>query len=197
LKIWNVAGKTVGFIIASLLAFPIGVAFLMWLADGPNRGRFDEAHVFSARYITSVIVFIAAMIPFFAVANRRKESQPITWGEAMVGATYSFFLLFWLYGVVPHEFLNWADAELGWRPDMKIIGPEGTWDWLGTGGLWTAIPLTITKQTLRDFMAVAIYGVGLGGFIWVCWFWNNRAKAPAAVEPTSSYGRPLVAKAKG
>lgn len=197
MKIWNVAGKTIGFIIASLLAMPIGIAALLWLADGPNRGRFDEAKIISVRYIVAVIIFILLMVPFFWVAAKRKVGTPMTWGEAMVGATYVFFMLFWLYGVVPHEFLNWADAELGLRPDLKIIGPEGTWDWWGTGGLWTAIPLTITKQTLRDLLAVTIYGIGLGGFIWACWFWNNRGKAAVEVEQTSAYGRPLVAKAKG
>lgn len=199
MKIWNVAGKTIGFIIASLLAMPIGVALLLWAADGPERGRFDDAKIISVRYIVSVIVFCVLLLPFFAVAKSRQHStEKITWGEAMVAATYVFFLLFWLYGIIPHEYLNWADAELQMRPDMKIIGPEGTWDWWGTGDLiWTRIPLTVTKQSIRDIVAVLIYGIGLGGFIWACWFWNNRGKASAEVEQTSAYGRPLVAKAKG
>ena len=73
---------------------------------------------------------------------------PLTWGEAMIAATYIFFVLFWLYGVVPHEFLNWADSELAWRPDKKVIGPEGSWaSWWG---FWQKIPLTIHLQIIRD-----------------------------------------------
>ncbi|MEI2655234.1 MAG: hypothetical protein V9G12_24365 [Microthrixaceae bacterium] len=197
MKTLNVAGKTSGFIIASLLALPMGAAVLMWLADGPQRGRFDDAKIISVRYVVSVLLLIVFMIPFFVVADRRKVGQDLTWGEAMVAATYVFFLLFWLYGVLPHEFLNWADAELAWRPDMNVIGPQGTWDWWGTGGLWTAIPLTINKQIFRDIIAVVIYGVGLGGFIWAFGFWNKRGVVAKDVEKVSAYGRPLVSKAKG
>lgn len=193
----SVAGKTFGFITASLLALPIAAAFLMWLADGSQRGRFDDAKIISVRYIMSVVMLMVFLVPFFWVAEKRKVGATLTWGEAMVAATYVFFVLFWLYGVVPHEYLNWADAELAWRPDMKVIGPEASWQWLH--GLWTAIPLTINKQIFRDIIAVLIYGVGLGGFIWAFSFWNNRGKAPAGsdVTPTSAYGRPLVSKAKG
>ena len=175
----------------------MGAAVLMWLADGPQRGRFDDAKIISVRYVVSVLLLIVFMIPFFVVADRRKVGQDLTWGEAMVAATYVFFLLFWLYGVLPHEFLNWADAELAWRPDMNVIGPQGTWDWWGTGGLWTAIPLTINKQIFRDILAVVIYGVGLGGFIWAFGFWNKRGVVAKDVEKVSAYGRPLVSKAKG
>ena len=191
----QVAGKTYGFIVASLLGLPITAAFLMWLADGSERGRFDDAKIISVRYIMAVSLFMVFLIPFFVVANRRKVGEDLTWGEAMVAAVYVFFLLFWLYGVIPHEFLNWADAELAWRPDKKIIGPEASWQWLH--GLWTAIPLTINKQIFRDILAVLIYAVGLGGFIWAFGFWNKRGVTKAEVESTSAYGRPLVSKAKG
>ncbi len=51
---------------------------------------------------------------------------------------------------------------------------------------------------IRDLVAVIIYGIGLGGFLWFTAFWNDRGKkaaAAAAVEPVSRYGRPLVTKA--
>jgi len=63
--------------------------------------------------------------------------------------------------------------------------------------LWTAIPLTINKQIFRDILAVVIYGVGLGGFIWAFGFWNKRGVVAKDVEKVSAYGRPLVSKAKG
>ena len=199
MKTASLAGKVMGFIVGAMLVMPIGAAFLIWVADGDGlRTSFSDARVFSARYIASVLVFMVALIPFFVVAHRRAPGTSLTWGEAMVAATYVFFLLFWLYGVVPHEYLNWADSELSWRPAKKLIGPEGSW-----AELWTGCkrgPLTIHKQIFRDLIAVNIYVVGLGGFIWACAFWNDRSKkaaAAAAIEPISAYGRPLVAKAKG
>jgi hypothetical protein len=194
-----IAGKSMGFIIGAFLAFPMGTAFLMWLADGSNRGGFDNAKIISARYIASVVVFLLMLIPFFVVAGSREPGATLTWGEAMLAATYVFLLLFWLYGVIPHEFLTWADAELAWRPDKKIIGPEATWTWL-SAGFWKAIPITIHKQIIRDLIATLLYVIGLGMFIWAFAFWNDRAKKAteaAATEKRSAYGRPLVAKARG
>jgi hypothetical protein len=197
LDTWKTAFKTFGVIIVAFLVVPISVALLVWAASGQERSGFSEAHIFSVRYIASVVVLMLLLVPFFWYADQRKPGAPITWGEAMVAATYTFFVLFWLYGVVPHEFLNWADSELAWRPDKKVIGPEGTWS--SWWGFWDSIPLTIHLQIIRDVLATVLYGVGLGGLIWAFAFWNDRAKKAAAageVEPVSAYGRPLVTKAK-
>lgn len=195
MNVTKTAMKTEGFIVATLLAVPIGTAFLMWLADGNARGGFDDAKIISVRYIVAVLLLMGLLVPFFWVAKNREPGAPLTWGEAMIAAVYVFFLFFWLYGVVPHEFLNWADSELGWRPDKKIIGPEASWAWWS---FWKKIPITVHKQVIRDILAVHIYAVGLGGFIWAAAFWNDRAKKRAestAVEKVSTYGRPLVAPA--
>ncbi len=197
MKTWNVAGKMIGAMVGAFLVLPIGAAFLVWFADGTDRGRFDTAHVFTTRYIVAALIQIALMIPFFIVADRRKPGTPMTWGEAMVAGTYVFGILFWLYGVLPHEFLNWADSELAWRPDQVLIGPGGQWsEWWSW---WERFPMTIHKETLRDLILVLIYVVGLGGFIWAAAFWNDREKKAAeagAIEEKSQYGRPLIAKAK-
>jgi len=185
-----------GMVLVALLGIPTGMAFLMWAADGSSRVGFTQAHIISVRYIMAVLIQMVLIVPVFVIAKRRPPGTLLTWGEAMVGAVYVFGVLFWLYGVLPHEFLNWADSELAWRPDKKIIGPEGSWaEWFG---FWKNIPLTITKETIRDVVAVVIYTIGLGGFMWMCKFWNDREKnatATKAIEPVSRYGRPLVAKA--
>lgn len=196
MKTWKTALKVEGFIAVVFLVLPIVMAFLMWGADGKDRPGFADAHVFSVRQVMSVVVLMLMMLPIFYVADRRPPGTPLTWGEAMVAATYIFFLLFWLYGVLPHEYINWADSELQWRADKKIIGPEGTWaSWWS---FWKKIPLTIDKSKIRDVMVVVIYVVGLGGLIWGWAFWNDRQKKlteAAELEPVSRYGRPLVAKA--
>jgi hypothetical protein len=195
---YKTAIKTEGFVFASMWVLPVAAAFLMWLADGTARVNFSESNIFTVRYTVAVLVMMALIWPIFVYAKRRPPGTPLTWGEAMVAAVYVFFVLFWLYGIVPHEFLTWADSELAWRNDKKIIGPEGTWaSWWS---FWKDIPLTVDKQKIRDLVAVLLYGVGLGGFIWFWAFWNDREKKAAeaaAVQPVSRYGRPLVAKAEG
>jgi len=192
----KIALKTEVFIVATFLVLPIALAWVIWIANGDERGGFADARIMSVRYIASVLVLMLLMIPFFYVAHTRKPGAPLKWGEAMIGASYIFFLLFWLYGVVPHEYLTWADSELAWRADKKIIGPEGSWaEW---ANVWARVPLTIHLEVIRDIVVATLYVIGLGGFVWGFAFWNDRQKKSDAVpEPVSTYGRPLVTKASG
>ena len=96
----------------------------------------------------------------------------------MVAAVYIFFLLFWVYGVVPHEFLTWADTELGVAPAKKIIGPEGS---LGAvvraSGRTSRSP--IDKQNIRDIVAVAASTASSSaGYIWFWSCWQDQGERP-------------------
>lgn len=75
-------------------------------------------------FLSSLIVMALLVAPVFPYAKKRPVGTPLTWGESMAGAVYIFFILFWIYGVVPHQWLTWADAELGWRPDVIWFGPR-------------------------------------------------------------------------
>lgn len=144
-------------------------------------------------FVASLLLTVALMALVFVVAKRRPVGAPITWGEAMVAATFAFFLLFWVYGMVPHLWLTWADNELQWRPDKIVFGPANILQPQALGG-W--FPMTITFQVVRDLVAVGIYGVFLGVNIWIWAWWNDRSKRASAAKAleTSEYGRPLVRK---
>lgn len=150
--------------------------------------------------ITSLLVLVAMLLPVFWYAKRRHVGDPVTWGEAMVAGTWVFAILFWAYGVVPHQWLTWADSELNWRPDAVWFGPGGSVTLPIVG--WTLdtpwIPITISAQVFRDVIATLIYVVLLGVQIWFWGWWQNRdkrAETAAAVEPTTPYGRPLIKRA--
>lgn len=137
-------------------------------------------------FISSLIVTILLVGGIVAYGRKRPVDAYLTWGDAMLSASYVFFLLFWVYGVVPHQLITWADGELNWRPDRLIAGP---------GELITEyVPVDISYQTLRDLLVVALYGVAIGGNIWLWAWWQKRGqKAEQAPELESSdYGRPLV-----
>ena len=104
---------------------------------------------FTASLLVAVLL-TALVIP---MAKRRPVGTPLSWGEAMVASVYAFFLMVWVYGVVPHLFLTWADNELGWRPDNILLGPGGILKPQSLDG-WN--PITISYQTLRDVAAVLI-----------------------------------------
>jgi hypothetical protein len=154
--------------------------------------------VLNVAFWSSVIVAAALVGGIYWYMGRRPVGTPLTWGEAMVAAVYVFFLLFWMYGVVPHQWLTWADNELRWRPDKIFLQPRAktaacSWKW-GTakGCIKWPLPITVSWQTMRDLVAVGIYGIELGGMgmLWVKWQKRGQ-KAPVAVEK-SEFGRPLV-----
>jgi len=151
-------------------------------------------------FIVSLLLTVAMVAPIFWYAKRRPVGTPMTWGEATLAATFVFFVFFWVYGVVPHQWLEWADSELSWRPDLIWFGPEGaaTLPFVG----WTIttewIPMQISALVVRDIIAVLIYVGFLAGQMWMWAWWQNRGerdKAQKAIEPTSTYGRPLVKRA--
>ena len=76
-------------------------------------------------FLTTLLISVLLIAPIFPYAKRRPVGTPLTWGEAVVGATYVFFVMFWIYGVMPHHWLQWADSELNWRPDRIWFGPNG------------------------------------------------------------------------
>jgi hypothetical protein len=136
-------------------------------------------------FVVSTVVGFALFGLIFYVGSRRDPAASMSWGEAMAAAAFAFFLMFWFYGVIPHQWLTWADNELGWRSDALLIGP-------GSTTLDNVVPLTINKQTIRDIVAVVIYVIGLGMQIYVWAWWNDRAKPKDEIVPASRYGRPLV-----
>ena len=137
-------------------------------------------------FVGSVLVALAMSAVILWYAKRRPVGHPLSWGEAMVAGTYVFFLLFWVYGVVPHQWLTYAQNELRWRSDALIIGP-------GSTGLFEWSPIAMSKQTAGDIIVVLIYGFYLAAMValWAVWQGRGKKAAPAEVE-TSTYGRPLV-----
>lgn len=156
--------------------------------------------IFPVAFTASTLLLLLMLVPVVMVARRRRVGDPVTWGEAMVAGTYVFFVLFWAYGVVPHQWLTYADADLNWRPDRLWFGPGGSitlpfvqWS-LSTP--W--FPITVSAQVFRDIVATLIYVILLGVQIWFWVWWQNRdkkAEAAKAVEPVTPYGRPLIKRA--
>lgn len=140
--------------------------------------------------MTSLIVTAVVVGGILAYQKRRPAGQVVTWGEAMVGSLVVFFLMFWVYGVVPHQWLTWADNELNWRVDKILYGPGDILKSQEDGG-WS--PIRINYIVLRDLIAVGIYIIALGGNIlmWSAWQKRGEQQAEMPVE-RSQFGRPLV-----
>lgn len=142
-------------------------------------------------FIFSLLVMFAMLGVVLLVGKRRSPDTPLTWGEAFVAAVFVFMLLMLAYGIVPNQWLLWADNELGWRKDAFFFGDDG----LSIAGRGRVM---ITKEAVRDIIAATIYIVFLGvqGFMWTWWQRRGKiAEERSKKELTSAYGRPLVKKA--
>ncbi|MFZ9398725.1 MAG: hypothetical protein ACO28Q_09115, partial [Ilumatobacteraceae bacterium] len=74
-------------------------------------------------FIFSLILTLALTGLALWYGKRRPIGTPVSWGEAMLGATYAFFVMFLAYGVVPHQWLVHVQNELGWQSDKMLYGP--------------------------------------------------------------------------
>lgn len=140
-------------------------------------------------FATAVIIALLGDLAVVRYSKRRAPGRYLTWGEAMLAATFAFVLFNLWYGVIPHQWITLADNEWGWRSDRILYGPFDVFE------PNRFLPITISYQVLRDIIVTLIYGVGLTLHIYHWVQWNNRGKVKAEVVPTTTYGRPLARKA--
>ena len=140
-------------------------------------------------FVLSLVVTVGSMVGALRYMKRRPTDAPLSWGEAMLAAGFVFFVLFMAYGVVPHQWLTWADNELNWRPDRLLLGPGEA---LGT------LPFDLTYAVLRDVVVSIIYGGFLVAQVVVWKLWQTRGTTKPGRRPElerSPFGRPLVKRA--
>ena len=140
--------------------------------------------------VVSLLIAFGGFGAMVAYGKRRPVGAPLSWGEAMLAATLAFALMFWAYGVVPHQWLTYAGNELNWRPDQDVAGPKLPFTG-NEGVIEYLLPFSVNYETLNHIGAVVIYGVFLAMHVAAWSIWQNRGKAKP-LELTSSYGRPLV-----
>ena len=146
----------------------------------------NQAFLFSF-FVTLLMSYLVIV-----VGKRRPVYRQATWGEAMFGSAYVFFVIFLAFGVVPHQWIDHADKELGWRKDKVIFGPFNIMKPQEFGGQF---PFTISYEALRDIVVLGIHGVYIGLFIYLFAWWQKRGEVKQVELPSSTYGRPLVKKA--
>ena len=135
------------------------------------------------------IALTLAVIPY---GKRRPVGKPLSWGEAMLAATYAFGVMFLAFGVVPHQWIDHADRNLGWSRDDIVIGPGEILKPQALGG-W--MPLTLQYEAIRDIVVVLLHALYFGLIIFIWSWWQKRGQVKTAEIEVSSFGRPLVKKA--
>lgn len=136
------------------------------------------------RFVTSVALTVIGVAVFLVLLRRPRSQQPLTWAQAMAAAMGVFALMLLGYGVVPHEWLTWADSSLGLREDKIIVDTYA---------------VDISGRAVRDVVVSGIYVVllVLNVVFWTMWQKRGQAKRPAAPPSAapakiSAFSRPVV-----
>jgi len=139
--------------------------------------------------LIATLVLSLAIIPY---GKRRPVDAPFSWGEAMLASTYIFGVMFLAFGILPHQFIDHADKDLGWSKDKIIFGPFDILKPESAGG-WN--PITLQYEAVRDIVVVLIHAALFALYIYLAVWWQKRGDVKPKELPTSTYGRPLVKKA--
>lgn len=143
----------------------------------------------SERLIVALVLQLVVMQVVMAMIQWPGERKTLTWPRAMLGAVVVSGLSLLAFGSVPHEWITYADAELGWgRRDLLVIE--------------TPI-IDVSRQAIRDIIAAGLYMQNFAAAVgfWLLWqrrheMAEERIKAARESGPvpagTSPYGRPVT-----
>lgn len=140
------------------------------------------------RFFIALLLCAVCFAIFMMLVRRPKSELPTTWAQSMLGAVAVFGLFLLIYGVVPHEWLTWADSKLGLREDKILLNTK---------------PIKFSGRALRDMVATFLYifFLGVNTWMWIAWQKRGTAKpkpaaAAATPEPagTSAFSRPVTKK---
>ena len=142
-------------------------------------------------FLFSFVVTTAMALAVIPIGKRRPVARKSTGGEAMFGSVYVFGVMFLAFGVVPHQFIDHADKDLGWRKDKIIFGP---FDLLKPQAYGGQFPFTMSYEAVRDILVIVIHAFYIGLMIYLFSWWQKRGEVKPKEIETSTYGRPLVRK---
>ncbi|MEM8906086.1 MAG: hypothetical protein AAGA17_01650 [Actinomycetota bacterium] len=180
--------KQLAILAAATTAIVIFVSELLpWIGD-QDPAFLKSAGGPMAGFVNSIIITVAFTLAVIIYAKQRPVGTPVTWGEAMVGATFAFMFFTLGYGIVPDRWIIYA-SELGWDDPARLVRDDAVApiDWIAN-----LFPFDINYIHIRDLIVVGIYGIAIGVNIWIWLYWQNRGATKTEVEPVSEFGRPLV-----
>ncbi len=156
---------------------PVVVDFLNWWPRGTLWKGLGYLVVLGA----STLVLVGAT--FLWVLN-----QEMTWARATVAALIAWVALVFYFGMVPSEWLNYAQTDLDWSSQRVAVSIP---PFLVLGN-----SVDISWAAIKDSIQMG-YSLGLLGFagflaIQIQKIKEGRPVSAAPAEKKSPYGRPLV-----
>lgn len=193
--------KAVGssLLILGLLGLALGVVWIHWaslpeteLLDGVQtvvvvdyldwfpRGLWWKAAGYLIVFGATTFILVGAL--FLWVLNQR-----MTWARAAIAAMIAWVALLFYFGMVPSEWLNFAQTDLEWGNDAALVIPA----WLVLGNT-----VELSYSMIKDVISGGYHGVMLGGAAVLALqlqkIKDGRPASAVVARPKSPYGRPLV-----
>jgi hypothetical protein len=158
----------------------------------------------AARLLYAIVLFAIGLAAAYGVIRTPKKStEPSTWVQVIVGAMFVWFMFALGYGVIPHEWLTFANSYLNFDSSSFLMHKN------------RILHFDITRDKAADAVAALIYVVVLGLNIFFFAAWQKRKVAEPATDGavaadsgpitggtifarlrrpqrTSAYGRPVT-----
>ena len=189
-----------GLLILGILGLGLGIVWIHWasypdtiLVDGVStpytvdfldwfpRGTVWKGIGYLIVLGTTTMALVGAI--FLWVLNQR-----ITWARATVAALITWLALVFFFGMVPSEWLNYAQTDLDWSsqrvavsiPPFLVLGNTVDISW------------AVIKDSISMGYHLVMLGAAAGLAIQIQKIKEGRPAGAAPVEKKSPYGRPLV-----
>jgi len=91
-------------LLRALLVLGLGGFFFILFVGVPVLGKILDFPV-RLEFFVSLFFLVVGTAVIFVVGRRRPPGTPLTWGEALIAATFVFGVMLVGYGVVPNEWL--------------------------------------------------------------------------------------------
>ncbi|MFM8303449.1 MAG: hypothetical protein ACKOA9_03995 [Actinomycetota bacterium] len=158
----------------------------------------DEASLWDweldAIIVDLVLVFLVAHSLAMVASRRPRPADHVaSWAACYAGAVVAFALMALAYGVVPHEWMEFANGYLQWGETSRFLF-QSSQDMLIFPWAW---PFNMDYPALRDIVVSGLYVVilGLNVVLFVKWQARNTVTETAAPDTApvkrSRFGRPL------
>jgi len=157
------------------------VALVLGQFDWVPRGWLSKGLAYLVSFGASQLLVVGALLVW--VLN-----QKMTWARAVFAAFVTWIELVIIFGMVPSEWLNFAQTDLDWSSQRVAVAIPA---FLVLGN-----DVTISWAAIKDSISMGYHLVMLGAAaVFVIQLQRMRQGAPPSAEkaePRSPYGRPLV-----
>ncbi|MFO7300750.1 MAG: hypothetical protein DIU67_011280 [Actinomycetes bacterium] len=135
-----------------------------------------------------LVVFGAVTLSLVGGAFLWVLNQPMTWTRATIAAMLSWIGLVFYLGMVPSEWLNYAQTQLDWS-SQRIALTLPRWLMLNNT---VEISWAVVRDAIQMGYSLGMLGVAIVLGVQIQKIKEGRPASAAPVEKLSPYGRPLV-----